>query len=98
MLEKLGKPQAAAFTATATPEVREDVMRVLGLRDPYVGLSGFERPNLSLAVTHAEKRAVKYERLKAVIAEQKTGIVYCSAITDCNASRNDRLRNRSGAM
>lgn len=78
VLEQLGQPQTAAFTATATPEVREDVMRVLGLRDPYVGLSGFERPNLSLAVTHAEKRAVKYERLKAIIAEQKTGIVYCA--------------------
>lgn len=39
-----------AVTATATPEVRDDIVRVLALRDPVVVVRGFDRPNLTLRV------------------------------------------------
>jgi ATP-dependent DNA helicase RecQ len=77
-LEALGRPQVVALTATATPEVREDIRRVLDLRDPFITIRGFERPNLSLNVTHTKKGDDKYTRLKKIIQDYKTGIIYCS--------------------
>ena len=77
-LEKLGHPQCIAFTATATPIVREDITSVLGLRDPFEQVSGFSRPNLSLTITAVDNASQKNERLKAVVAAHRTGIVYCA--------------------
>ncbi len=77
-LENLGRPQVVALTATATPEVRDDISRVLELRDPFITVRGFERPNLSLNVTHTKKGDDKYQRLKEIVAQWKTGIVYCT--------------------
>ena len=77
-LEALGRPQCVALTATATPIVREDIRKVLQLRDPFENISGFERPNLSFTVTAVEKVAQKYARLKKVLEAHKTGIVYCA--------------------
>ena len=77
-LEKIGRPQCVALTATATPIVRQDISTVLGLREPFEQVSGFSRPNLSLAITAVDKSAQKDERMKAVIAAHKTGIIYCA--------------------
>ncbi len=77
-LDSLGRPQTAAFTATATPEVRADILKHLRLDNPYVSISGFERPNLSLTVVQVGGNREKYERLEALIDRQRTGIVYCS--------------------
>jgi len=77
-LEKLGKPQAIALTATATPVVRKDILQVLALREPFETVSGFSRPNLSLTITEVDKHKVKHARLKEVVEKWKTGIVYCS--------------------
>lgn len=76
--EWLGNPQTVALTATATPEVRDDILKHLRLRDPYQCVTGFERPNLSLAIRHVEKKAEKFDRIQAIIDEHKTGIVYCA--------------------
>ena len=43
------RPCVVALTATATARVRSDVQSLLGLRDPLVEVSGFDRPNLRLA-------------------------------------------------
>lgn len=77
-LENIGRPQCVALTATATPVVREDILKTLGLRDPFERVSGFSRPNLSLTITPVEKAAQKDERMRAVIAAHKTGIIYCA--------------------
>lgn len=77
-LEKLGHPQTAAFTATATPVVRQDILEHLQLKDPAVSVSGFERPNLSLRVTQCSGNKEKYARLKSLVDEHRTGIVYCA--------------------
>jgi len=78
VLEKIGRPQCVALTATATPVVREDILKVLGLREPFERVSGFARPNLSLTITAVDKAAQKDERIKAIIAAHKTGIIYCA--------------------
>ncbi|MEI8037061.1 MAG: ATP-dependent DNA helicase RecQ [Verrucomicrobiota bacterium] len=77
-LEKIGRPQCVAFTATATPIVRADIATVLALRTPFEQVSGFSRPNLSLAISAVDKTAHKDERMKAVIVAHKTGIIYCA--------------------
>lgn len=77
-VEELGCPQMLALTATATPEVRTDIQNTLQLRDPFVSVRGFSRPNLSLTITHTEKARDKYERLKAIVKQWQTGIIYCA--------------------
>jgi ATP-dependent DNA helicase RecQ len=78
VLDRLGRPQVAAFTATATPEVRQDILKQLRLDGARQFVAGFARPNLRLAVQHVDREAEKYERLLALAAEHKTGIVYCA--------------------
>ena len=56
---------ALAVTATATPDVRRDVVEQLGLRDPLVIVRGFDRPNILWAVEHTtdkERRAASIVR------------------------------------
>lgn len=77
-LATLGHPQTAAFTATATPEVQADILEHLALRNPFVSVSGFERPNLSLAVTPVAGNREKFDRLETIVHEHGTGIVYCA--------------------
>ena len=71
------RPVLAAFTATATPQVREDVIDKLNLKEPYVLTTGFDRKNLFFSV---QKPKDKFAALKEYIERNKTkcGIVYCS--------------------
>src|SRR5260370_10174548 len=62
VVEELGRPQAAAFTATATPEVRTDIVKRLGLEQPNVSVAGFAQPNLRFIVTETETESEKYTR------------------------------------
>jgi ATP-dependent DNA helicase RecQ len=77
-LEAIGRPQCVALTATATPVVREDILQVLGLKEPFERVSGFARPNLSLSITAVDNSQQKDDRIRAVVAAHKTGIVYCA--------------------
>jgi ATP-dependent DNA helicase RecQ len=78
VLELLGRPQVMACTATATPEVREDIARQLGLSNPSVIVRGVARENLSLAVRRAATHAAKLARTLEILRDHPTGIVYCS--------------------
>jgi len=64
-----------AFTATATPRVREDIVGQLTLRDAAVHLSSFNRPNLFYRVQPKTKRS--YDDLLAEARTGGAGIVYC---------------------
>ncbi len=77
-LERSGSPQCIALTATATAVVRKDILSVLRLRNPFEMVSGFARPNLSLAITATEKHSLKYKRIREIVMQHKTGIVYCT--------------------
>ncbi|MBC7562135.1 MAG: ATP-dependent DNA helicase RecQ [Gemmatimonadaceae bacterium] len=78
--QRLGNPPTIALTATATPVVREDIARILDLKDPEIIVTGFDRPNLSYGVIAAkgdrEKDAVVVDLLRTL--EDGTGIVYAS--------------------
>jgi ATP-dependent DNA helicase RecQ len=70
------RPVVAAFTATATKEVREDIVDILKLRDPAVLTTGFDRKNLYFAVqTPKDRYAAVREYLEAHPGE--SGIIYC---------------------
>lgn len=71
------RPVVGAFTATATKQVREDVERILNLRDPIRTVTGFDRPNLYFDVIHPD---LKDRELKRILASRlgKSGIIYCS--------------------
>ena len=77
-LDKLGRPVCAAFTATATPEVKEDIVSQLKLRQPAIFVSGFARPNLSFNVREVSGKAEKLSRIYRLIDKYKTGIIYCA--------------------
>jgi ATP-dependent DNA helicase RecQ len=71
------RPVVAAFTATATETVREDIRQLLGLRDPVQVVTGFDWPNLFFDV---QKPKNKLTALTALLADrrEKSGIVYCA--------------------
>ncbi len=71
------KPVIGAFTATATEQVREDILRILQLRDPLTVQTGFDRPNLFFSV---KRPSDKKAELLSLVRERtgKSGIVYCS--------------------
>lgn len=71
-------PVISAFTATATYEVLEDSIKLLGLRDPYKYKGDINRENLRLTVL---KEVDKLEEVKDIIKENegKSGIIYCSS-------------------
>jgi ATP-dependent DNA helicase RecQ len=82
-LKDLGQPQVIALTATATPEVREDIVEQLGLgkfgrQPPRLFVSGFARHNLTLGVTATSGKADKLERISELIRQLPTGIIYCA--------------------
>lgn len=76
-LEELPKrPIVSAFTATATTEVKTDIIRLLDMKQPFEITTGFDRKNLYFAV---EKPKDKYQALLSYVNENKnqSGIVYC---------------------
>jgi ATP-dependent DNA helicase RecQ len=62
-LEACGRPPIGAFTATATPDVRKDIVSNLGLRDPLVVVTGFNRPNLRLETVPARGARERLDQL-----------------------------------
>jgi ATP-dependent DNA helicase RecQ len=52
-VEQLGRPPVTALTATATPQVQDDIAAQLGLREPVRLVTGFNRPNLIFEVQYA---------------------------------------------
>ncbi len=71
------RPVVGAFTATATEEVKRDIIHMLGLRRPTVVTTGFDRPNLYFGVLRPKD---KDEKLLELLRErdQRSGIIYCS--------------------
>ena len=76
-IEKLpNRPVVSAFTATATQEVKEDIIDILQLQEPFVTTTGFDRQNLFFSVQTPRD---KYEFIRDYVSEHRTesGIIYC---------------------
>jgi ATP-dependent DNA helicase RecQ len=75
----LGDPPVAALTATATPEVRDDIVRQLALRDPAVLVTGFDRRNLHWHVMQAKNDSERDRLLLRLLkGREGSAIVYAS--------------------
>jgi ATP-dependent DNA helicase RecQ len=72
-----GRPPVLAFTATATPEVREDIVRLLGLENPKVFVAGFDRPNLFLDVRKVSGEIEKRALLPGFVGKRRA-LVYAA--------------------
>ncbi|NQT49874.1 RecQ family ATP-dependent DNA helicase [Candidatus Kuenenbacteria bacterium] len=71
------RPTVAGFTATATPEVRDDIVKHLKLKNPNVFVRGFDRPNLKFLVRNDLKdKEREHESLEYIKNVEGSGIVY----------------------
>lgn len=78
------KPIISAFTATATPEVKTDIINLLGLKQPNVFVTGFDRPNLYFSVLRGEvkdKFVIDYVKKH----QNEAGIIYVGTRKDVDA-------------
>jgi len=76
VIQTIGKPTVLAVTATATPEVKEDIIKQLALTDPAVIVTGFDRPNLKLGVIRATDAQKFIEALNIAQQVNGAGIIY----------------------
>jgi ATP-dependent DNA helicase RecQ len=96
VIDRLRSPTVMALTATATELVAEEISGRLGLRDPFVVRSGFDRPNLSFDVVPLEgtgSKARKQMVLAAALEDpaNRPSIVYCGTRRDVKEV-TERLR------
>ncbi len=84
ILDFLGKlpyrPVIGAYTATATADVRDDILDILQLQEPFVITTGFDRGNLFFAV---EKPVDKYKALLTYLKKKEEEMPGCSGIVYC---------------
>ncbi len=71
------RPVVAAFTATATAKVKEDILSLLGLKNPFTLVTGFNRPNLYFEV---RRPSDKFAETAAYLSanQSKNGVIYCT--------------------
>src|SRR5204863_7760004 len=90
---KLGNPPTIALTATATHDVRQDIIRQLNLTDPQIFVTGFDRPNLLYESRNISKVSDKTADLLDLLQKDKgSGIIYCATRKNVDAV-SDLLRN-----
>ena len=78
------RPVVTSFTATATKEVRKDILELLGLIQPYTYLGSFDRENLAIAV-HKEEDKAEYVKDYIRAHEDESGIIYCATRKEVDA-------------
>src|SRR5919202_2076457 len=84
VVRDLGNPPVLALTATATPRVRQDILRSLGMREPKIVVTSFNRPNLTYRVLSAREKKDKLPLILDVIrANAPPGIVYGTTRKEC---------------
>lgn len=94
----LGSPPCIALTATATEDVRNDIIRQLGLNEPTIVVTGFDRPNLSYQSRRTPKAKEKESELISLVrAEPGSGIIYCAtrkAVDEVTSLLSESLSDR----
>ncbi|HTR50746.1 MAG TPA: ATP-dependent DNA helicase RecQ [Kofleriaceae bacterium] len=96
VIAEMKPPRVAAFTATATPEVRADIAHQLGMVDARLHVRGFDRPNLKYEVHKAGGAADKTERLAELVRLRDGGVALVYAATRKNAEAYAQALKRAG--
>jgi len=96
---RLGHPTVVALTATASPPVRREIIEQLGLRDPTVIASGFDRPNIRLEacfrVSDDDKRDAV---LAAALAADRPSLLYTATRKDAETYAAEMVSHGVGAV
>ncbi|MGI8865368.1 MAG: RecQ family ATP-dependent DNA helicase, partial [Rubrobacteraceae bacterium] len=94
VVRDLGNPPVLALTATATPKVRDDILRSMKMRDPEVVVTSFNRPNLTYRVMEIKKKDGKLPRILEIIRSYPPpGIVYATTRKECEELAADLRRS-----
>ncbi len=96
LVRKLRPPRVAAFTATATPEVRADIAAQLDMTSPRIHVRGFDRPNLSYTVERVRGVEEKSDRLTELVRKRDGGVALIYAATRKNAEKYGEVLQRAG--
>jgi ATP-dependent DNA helicase RecQ len=83
VIKRLGRPPVLALTATATSDVREDIARQLGMRNPHITVTGFARSNLRFEVKRTVNQGMKDAELRTLLrANSGVGVVYVATVRE----------------
>src|SRR5450755_584684 len=96
VIQELKPPRIAAFTATATPEVREDIAVQLGLANFSLHVRGFDRPNLYYSVVRSGGAADKTQKLIELVRTRDGGVALVYAATRKNAEAYAQALKKAG--
>jgi len=96
VIANMRPPRLAAFTATATPEVRADIAVQLGMEKHSLHVRGFDRPNLYYAVHKAGGAADKTEQLAELVRMRDGGVALVYAATRKNAETYAQALKKAG--
>ncbi|HEY5925587.1 MAG TPA: ATP-dependent DNA helicase RecQ [Kofleriaceae bacterium] len=96
VIAQLKPPRLAAFTATATPEVRKDIGVQLGIEDARLHVRGFDRPNLHYGVHKAGGAADKIDQLTELVRMREGGVALVYAATRKNAEAYSQALRTAG--
>ena len=80
-----GRPPIAAFTATATPEVRDDIVAMTGLESPQTLVAGFDRPNIYMRVERVDDEEEKHDLLPRLVSGRRA-LVYAATRRSAEAA------------
>jgi len=96
IIKELGAPRIAAFTATATPEVRRDIAHQLGMVNVRLHVRGFDRPNLHYSVAKAGGVDDKTKQLVELVRTRDGGVALVYAATRKNAEAYSLALKQAG--
>ncbi|MCL2014981.1 MAG: DNA helicase RecQ [Defluviitaleaceae bacterium] len=86
------RPVITAFTATATDNVKTDIIKLLALKNPFLCSTGFNRENLYFEVRHAATPD-KFSMLTKYTASDKSGIIYCATRKEVDNLTDKLIQN-----
>ena len=98
-IELLGNPPVIALTATATIDVREDIVKQLKLQNPELVITGFARPNLQLGVIQASDQQKIDIIINSILgASEQIGIIYAGTRKSVDSILGSLLDNQIEAV
>lgn len=81
--ERLGRPPIVALTATATPDVQNDIAHQLRMKNPYRWTTDLIRSNLFLEVRRTVNDRMKDEAVESILQEiDGVGVIYCATVKE----------------
>lgn len=93
--KRLRRPPILALTATATQEVREDIIRQLGMHNPTITITGFARPNLRFEVRRTVNDSIKDTIVEQILNESPgSGVIYAATVKESERLYNQLIDRR----